>query len=159
MMPSDDKSHDEAPAFGPADIEKAERIGRGRARIFAVQAVLFISWQGIFVSRAADAGVPSGLRLSAWLVWSLALLFLLATGGALIRGRKVRPLLNDEFTRGHRMKAQVTGFWAAAASAIALYILQMFETVTASEAIHIILSFAIGAALLTFSLLERRARA
>lgn len=147
------------PRHDAADVEKADRIGRKRARLFAVQAVLFLGWQGTFLGGRAVSGVPGGIRLSAWLVWSIALLFLLATGGFLLRGRKVRDLLDDEFARSHRMRAQVVGFWAAAISAIVLYILQMVEPMTAREAIHIILSTAIGAGLLTFSLLERRSRA
>ena len=144
--------------YGPADIEKAERLGRKRARIFAFQAILFISWQGMFIREAGHGGIPGGLRLSAWLLWSVALLFLLASGGMLYRARKVRPLLDDELSRSHRMKSQVAGFWAAAGTSLVLYVIQMVEPMTASTAIHIILSFAIAAALLTFSLLERQAR-
>ena len=98
----------------------------------------------------------SAVKLSAWFVWALLLLFLLATGGGLVRHRKLRGLLNDELTRQHRTRACVAGFWAAAAACISLYLVGMFDPVSGREAIHIILSAAVGAALLTFAILERR---
>jgi hypothetical protein len=42
-------------------------------------------------------------------------------------------------------------------SAIAIYVLTMFEAVTGREAVHIVLSFGIAAALLRWGVLERRA--
>jgi protein-S-isoprenylcysteine O-methyltransferase Ste14 len=141
-----------------SDVEKAERLGRRRARIFAVQATLFISWQGLFLSRPAEEAMRSvdRLKISAWFVWVLALLFVLATGGNLLRGRKVRALLNDEFTRRNRAQAYVAGFWAAMISAIGLYLIDLFDVVATREAIHYILSAAIAAALITFAARERR---
>lgn len=141
-----------------ADVERAERLGRRRARIFAVQAILFVSWQGLFFSRAPEASVRAvdTVKISAWFVWALVLLMLLATGGNLLRGRKLRALLNDELTRRNRTQAYVAGFWAAAISAIGLYLINLFEVVTTREAIHLILSAAIGSALITFAARERR---
>ena len=141
-----------------ADVERAERLGRRRARIFAVQALIFIMWQGLFFSRpvAEPMRTVDTVKLSAWFVWVLVLLMLLATGGNLLRGRKVRALLNDEFTRGNRVQAYVAGFWAATISAIGLYLIDLFEAVATREAIHYILSAAIAAALITFAARERR---
>jgi hypothetical protein len=141
-----------------ADVERAERLGRRRARIFAVQATIFISWQGLFFSRVPEGPMRAvdSVKISAWFVWVLALLFLLATGGNLLRGRKVRALLNDEFTRRNRAQAYVAGFWAAASSAILLYLIDLFDVVTTREAIHFILSVAIASALITFAARERR---
>src|SRR3954453_15885766 len=138
-----------------ADIEKAERLGRSRARIFAVQAVLFLSWQGLYFGGGAADRVRAvhQVKISAWLVTAILLLFLLASGGMLICGRKVRGLLNDELTRSHRARAFVFGFWAARASAILLYGIGMFEPLSARDAIHIIMSAAIGTGLMTFLIL------
>src|SRR5215213_5657223 len=99
-----------------SDVERAERLGRRRSRIFAVQAIIFISWQGLFFYRDAEAPMRTvdTIKISAWVVWALLLLMLLATGGNLLRGRNVRALLNDEFTRRNRAQAYVAGFWAAA---------------------------------------------
>jgi hypothetical protein len=49
------------------------------------------------------------------------------------------------------------GFLFAMGSAIAVYILTMVEWVTGREAIHIVMSFGIAAALLRWGMLERRA--
>ena len=140
------------------DVERAERLSRRRARIFAVQAIIFISWQGLFFSRPVEEPMRAvdSVKLSAWFVWVLLLLVLLATGGNFWRGRKVRALLNDEFTRRNRAQAYVAGFWAAAISAIGLYLIDLFDAVTAREAIHLILSAAIASALITFAARERR---
>jgi hypothetical protein len=143
------------------DVERAERIGRKRARLFAVQAVLFLGWQGLFFS--GPAGDPmrtvSAVKLSAWFVWVLLLLFLLATGGGLLRYRRLRGLLNDELTRQNRIAAYAAGFWAAVAACIGLYLVEMFEPVSGREAVHVVLSLAIAAGLLTFSVRERRTAA
>jgi len=144
-----------------ADVAKAEKLARRRARVMAVQAVFFLSWQVLFVTGQAESRVRAvdHFRVSAWLVWSIVLLVLLATGGGLVLGRKVRPLLEDELTRSHRARAYAWGFWAAMVSAIALYAVDMLDPVTAREAIHIIVSAGIGVALLTFSILDRRSQA
>lgn len=139
-------------------VERADRLGRRRVRIFAVQAIIFISWQGLFFSRAPEEAMRAvdTVKISAWFVWVLALLLLLATGGGLLRSRKVRALLNDEFTRRNRAQAYVAGFWAAVVCAIGLYVIDLFEMVSGREAIHAILSAAIAAALITFAAGERR---
>ncbi|MEO7177243.1 MAG: hypothetical protein ABIW83_00215 [Allosphingosinicella sp.] len=141
-----------------SDVEQAERVGRKRARLFLVQATLFLGWQGFFFSGPVEDPMRtvSAVKLSAWLVWVLLLLLLLATGGNLLRHRKLRPLLNDELTRQHRTAGYVTGFWVAVAACVALYVVEMFEPVTGREAVHIVLSAAIAAALVTFAVLERR---
>ena len=49
------------------------------------------------------------------------------------------------------------GFVAGMLGGIVLYLVDQFEAVHAREAIHMILSLGIGAALLRFGMLERRA--
>jgi MFS family permease len=140
------------------DVERAERIGRRRARLFAFQAVLFLSWQGLFFSTPVQEPMRNvdHVKISAWFVWVLALLMMLATGGGLLRHRSLRGLLNDEFTRQNRTVAYVMGFWTAVGTCIGLYVVGMFEPVSGREAVHITLSAAIAAALLNFALRERR---
>jgi hypothetical protein len=141
-----------------SDVERAERIGRRRARLFAAQAVLFLSWQAVHFSALVQAPTRNveAVKLSAWFVWVLALLLMLATGGGLLRHRGLRDLLNDELTRKNRTAAYVMGFWTAVGACIGLYVVGMFEPVSGREAVHIALSAAIAAALLTFALRERR---
>jgi len=120
--------------------EKAGRLVRQRAGLFAAQAALFLVWQGLFFLTPPETPLRSvdSLRLWTWLVWVVALLVLLATGGGLLRRRSLRALLNDEFTRRNRTQAYVAGFWAAAISAVGLYVLNLFDAVTTREAIHLI---------------------
>lgn len=141
-----------------SDVEKAERLGRRRARLFVFQGLLFLVWQATFFSSPAGESLRTvdHVKISAWLVWAIALLVLLATGGGLLRSREVRALLDDELTRRHRTRAYVTGFWMAVASGLALYVIGMFEDVTARETIHTILSIAIGSAMFSFGIHERR---
>ena len=139
------------------DIEKAERIGRSRARLFAAQAILFASWQGLYFGVMDDRmRLVDTVKIWTWLVWVVALLMLLATGGGFLRSRNVRALLNDELTRANRAQAYVAGFWAAMVAAVGFYVIDLFDPVQAREAIHAIVSAAIAAALITFSVRERR---
>lgn len=140
------------------DVERAERVSRSRARMFAVQGIIFIVWQAMFFAGRVDNPMRNvdTFKISAWLVWVVALLLVLATGGALLRGRGIRRLINDELTKLNRARSFAVGFWAAALAGIGLYIVTMFECVTGREAIHFILSAGIGAALLTFAMRELR---
>ena len=140
-----------------SDMEIAERLQRRRARLVILLAVMFVAGQAVYFGNMQDPErLVDQVRVSAWFVWALALLLLLATGGGLFRSASVRALLNDEGTRAHRASALAFGFWAAMAGCILLYIVTMFEAVGAREAVHIVLSFGIGAALLRFGMLERR---
>lgn len=141
-----------------SDVETADRLSRRRARLMPVMAILFLSGQAIFAIGPDDpARAVDQAKVAAWLVWALALLFLLAVGGGAFRGRKVRALMDDEATRAHRGRAYAVGFWLAVSSAIAIYALTAFDRVMPREAIHIIVTAAIAGALLTFGFLEHRA--
>jgi hypothetical protein len=144
-----------------SDVERADRIGRKRARLFAFQGLLFLIWQTTFYTSPAAGPLRTvdSIKISAWLVWAMLLLVLLATGGGFLRGKEVRALLDDELTRRNRTHAYVAGFWAAVLSALAVYCIGMFEVVTGREAIHLILSIAIGTAMFVFGTRERRSAA
>lgn len=142
--------------------ERAERLQHRRARIMAVEAVLFLGLQvNYFTTAHGDIGEPlrtvDHVRLSAMVVMSIALLVLIATGGGWSAGREVRAMMNDETTRDHRRRAIVAGYWAVMASVLGIYVLAQIEPVKLIEAIHIALSFGIAVPLLRFAQLERRA--
>ncbi|HEX8669303.1 MAG TPA: hypothetical protein VF727_13125 [Allosphingosinicella sp.] len=142
------------------DMETAERLGRRRARALPVLAILFISQQASYFagSRADQAGRLGGdFNVSAWLVLSIVLLAALATGGAWFRSKRVRALLNDEVTRAHRTEAFRIGFLATMMGAIALYCMSLFVPIEGREAIHVLMTVGLAAALLRFGKLERRA--
>lgn len=140
------------------DIELAERRTRSRARVMTVSAIFFIAMQASHYGQFNGSRLVDQVKISAWFVWAIALLVVLATGGGLFRGRKVRELMNDESTRAHRASAFAWGFWAAMAGTILLYGLTMIDpSTTARDAVHLILTFGVGAAILRFGILENRA--
>ena len=138
--------------------ERADRLSKRRARVLPALAVIFLAQQASYLNMPAQADRPvDQVKISAWLLLSIVLLVGLGTNGAWFRPRAVRELINDESTRAHRQAGLVYGFWAAMASAIALYVINMFEPVSGRDAIHVIVSLAIASALIRFGMLERRA--
>ena len=143
-----------------SDFETAERLGRRRARMFPILALLFISQQASYFSGGAALEAErnvDAVKLSAWVVMSLVLLFALWSNGFWFRRKAVRDLLNDEATRAHRADALSLGYFCAMLGAIAIYLLSMVEPIHVREALHIVVSLGIAAALLRFGFLERRA--
>jgi hypothetical protein len=137
-------------------VEQAERLGRKRAQIFFVLAIVFFVGQSVYFG-APEATRDSPARIGAWLVLMVLILALLATGGFLLKGRKVRDLLNDESFRANRVAAQATGFWATIITLLVVYVESMFDPLTVNEAAHIVGTIGVGAALISFALRERRA--
>ena len=139
--------------------EKAEYLSKRRARMLPALALIFLSQQATFFSQMSGGEHVSAekAKISAWLVLSVVLLFGLATKGFWLEPKEVRDLVDDENTRANRNEAMRWGFLFAMGSAIGIYVLTMFEVVTGREAVHIVLSFGIAAALLRWGVLERRA--
>jgi uncharacterized membrane protein len=139
--------------------EKAEDLSKRRARMLPALAVIFLSQQATFFSQLSGGEHVSAekAKISAWLVLSVVMLFALATKGFWLEPKEVRDLVDDENTRANRNEAMRWGFLFAMGTAIGVYILTMFDTVTGREATHIIMSFGIAAAILRWAVLERRA--
>jgi hypothetical protein len=139
--------------------EKAENLSKRRARMLPALAVIFLSQQATFFSQMSGGDHVSAekAKISAWLVLSVVMLFALATKGFWLEPKEVRNLVDDENTRANRNEAMRWGFLFAMGTAIGIYILTMFDTVTGREATHIIMSFGIAAAILRWGVLERRA--
>jgi protein-S-isoprenylcysteine O-methyltransferase Ste14 len=137
------------------DINLAEKLTLRRAKGAILLGMLFLF--SMFGSLGVDvpASRPETIKLASWVVWAAALLFLLATGGGLLRSKSVRSLMNDDSTVENRQRAMVTGFWATVLSAFALYGLSLFEPISGREAIRLLLSAAVGASIIKFGLLER----
>jgi uncharacterized membrane protein len=139
--------------------EKADYLSRRRARMLPALAIIFLSQQATFFSQMSGGEHVSAekAKISAWLVLSMVLLLGLATKGFWLERKEVRELVDDENTRANRNEAMRWGFLFAMGSAIGVYVLTMFDTVTGREATHIIMSFGIAAAILRWGWLERRA--
>lgn len=141
------------------DIEKAERLSRRRARMFPILAILFLTQQASFFGdfTAEPTRTVDQVKIAAWLVLSIVLLLALATGGFWFHKAEVRRLLEDESTRANRAEAFRLGFLATMIGAILLYFISLYEPMSGREATHILTTFGLGAALLRFGFLERRA--
>lgn len=133
--------------------ERADDLARRRARVMPVFAILLIAQQATFTGDAR----PDRIRIAAWLVLSVVLLLFLLTGGGWLKGRAVRALLNDETTRAHRARALSLGFGCTMATGIVLYAASLFTPVEGREAVHIMMTVGIAAALIAFAAAERRA--
>ncbi|HTU10661.1 MAG TPA: hypothetical protein VMG08_07140 [Allosphingosinicella sp.] len=138
---------------------RAERLSRRRARLLPVLAVLYLGQQISYFAEPSGAGgrAVDYVKVSAWLVLSVVLLALLITKGFWFHGRAVRDLIDDENTRANRHDALRVGFVAAMLTGIFLYFLDQFEPMPARHAVHAIMSLGLGAALIRFGMLERRA--
>ncbi|HEX8842141.1 MAG TPA: hypothetical protein VF757_07560, partial [Sphingomicrobium sp.] len=137
----------------------ADDLSKRRARMLPALAIIFLSQQATFFSQMSDGQHVSAetAKISAWLVLSVLMLFGLATKGFWLEPKEVRDLIDDENTRANRNEAMRWGFLFSMGSAVAVYVLTMLEVVTGREAVHIVLSFGIAAALLRWAVLERRA--
>ncbi len=138
------------------DVEKAERMGRARSRIFFMLAIVFFTGQSLYFT-SSPATRDSLPRIGGWLILVVLILLLLATGGFLFSGRKVRDLLNDETSRLNRLAAQALGFWATIITTLVVYVESIFDPLSFNEAVHIIVTVGVGAALISFAVRERRA--
>ena len=142
------------------DAETADRLVHRRARMIPAMATIFLAQQASYFSgrRLGDGSrLVDHVALSAWPLLSIVLVIAFATGGSWFRSANVRALMNDESTRLHRAEGFRFGFLATMIAAIVVYILSVFEPISGRDAIHILMSAGIAAALIRFGLLERRA--
>ena len=139
--------------------EKADALSRRRARMLPVLAILYFTQQISFLSALGDDRHRDvdHFKIGAWVVLSLVLMLALATKGFWFQPREVRDLIDDENTRANRLQAMQLGFLFSCAAAIAAYFIAEFEPLTVGETAHLVLTFGLGAALIRFGVLERRA--
>jgi protein-S-isoprenylcysteine O-methyltransferase Ste14 len=138
------------------EMALAEKLTRRRARMCIILGLFFIATMASSLGVDVPTSRPETVKIAAWIVWAAMLLFILATGGGLLRGKTVRALMNDDSTIDNRRRAMVAGFWATVTSAFALYAISLFEPVSGREAIRLLLSAAVGASIIGFGKLELR---
>ena len=140
--------------------ERADYLSKRRARMLPVLAIIFLSQQATFFSTVNSPAPHSAyaVKISAWLVLSIVLLAALSTKGFWLQPREVRNLIDDENTRANRNEAMRWGFQFSMAAAIAVYALTLFEVaITARDAVHIVMTIGLAAALIRWGVLEKRA--
>ena len=135
-------------------IEQADQLGRRRARSAIALAIIFLTTQA--GSIASEGGSRPNLP---FLLWVLVLVVILFFGGGWFRAAGVRQAMNDETTQAHRRSAMACGFLIALVGSVLLYIATFFEPVSAREALRLLLTMTIAAALIRFGNLEKRALA
>jgi hypothetical protein len=139
--------------------ERADFLSRRRARILPVLAIIYLTQQASYITmRSGPADRPvDAVKISAWLVLSAVLLAAIATKGFWLQPREVRAMIDDEVTRANRSDAMRFGFVFAMLTCIVVYFITMFEPVNGRDAVHIVMSDGLGAALIRWGWLERRA--
>ena len=144
---------------GRSISERADRLSRRRARILPALAIIYIIQQASYITMRSGTALRAvdQVKISAWLVLSAVLLAAIATNGFWFHPREVRSMLDDEVTRTNRADAMRFGFIFAMLTCIVIYFSTMFQTVDGRDAVHIVMSDGLGAALIRWGWLERRA--
>jgi protein-S-isoprenylcysteine O-methyltransferase Ste14 len=136
------------------DIERAERMSRGRAAIMALAALVLVI--NLVLQYGNPAYVGADPRGASWLVVIGLWLFILWNGGGLRLKGNMRALLNDELSLQNRARALSTGFYVAVLGALVLYAIEWRVPVGAGDALKIVSAGALAAALLRYAWLEWR---
>jgi len=142
-----------------SDAEEAERLSRRRAGMMPALGLLLLAQQAVFFTAEDRMRLVDQIRTTGWLALAAVILLMLVTGGYWLKPRAMRDLMEDEVTRANRASALTLGFVFAICAAIGLYALEAFlpGSVATLEAIHLIVTAGLLAALLRFAYLERRA--
>jgi hypothetical protein len=138
------------------DIEKAERMSRGRAMLMTLAAAVLVLNVVIQYGHAEYAG--AGPRGGSWLVLIGLWTFILWNGGGLQPRGRIRALLNDELSLQNRSRALSLGFYTAILLALACYVGEWLTAIAAGDALKIVSAGSISAALLRYAWLEWRFR-
>ena len=129
---------------------------RGRTCFFVLAIVFFAGQSLYFGAPGATRDIHAGV--GAWLILVCLMLMLLATGGFLLSGRKCAICSTTRALAANRVAAQADRLSGRRSfRCIAVYVESIFDPVTLNEAIHIIGTLGVGAALISFAVRERRA--
>lgn len=136
-----------------ASVEKAERASSVRAGLMAVGALIlalnvWLQWGG------SDPLRPDS-RSALWILLVALWTVVLATGGGLALGRRMRALLNDELSQRNRARAIAAGFYAMLAAALGLYVVAWNSQIASGDSVRLITAAGLSTALFVYSWLER----
>ena len=140
--------------------ERATRIEDRTTRILIGSGLMFGLWQlgflMLFVPRDGALRRVDLVASTAFVLWSAALLMLLATGGGAFRVRAVREILDDELARSQRARAYQNAFWMMMLVTLAAYASAQFVHLDARLLAHATLSTGVLVAVATLAVLRRR---
>lgn len=136
-----------------ASVEKAERASNLRAAFMAAGALILAinAWAQWGSAEALRPGFSSGLWIAMVVTWTAVL----ATGGGLALGKRMRALLNDEMSLRNRARAIAAGFYAMLAAALGLCFFAWNAQVAAGDAVRLVAATGLSTALFVYSWLER----
>lgn len=136
-----------------ASVEKAERASSVRSSLMAAGALILAinAWLQWGSAEALRPGFSSGLWVAMVAVWTAVL----ATGGGLALGKRMRALINDELSLRNRARAVAAGFYAMLATALGLYVAAWYAEIAGGDALRLITAVGLATALFVYSWLER----
>jgi hypothetical protein len=131
-----------------------KKVARRRRTILAGAAMLLIVFAGYMTLTPSETWRAVDIvRTSAFLLLAVIVALRSTTAFSLI-GRN--PVLDDELTRANRASAARVGFWAFLLTAIACFGASLFEAVSATQIIPLLIGVGAMAAALRFAVLEGR---
>ncbi len=137
-----------------ASVERAERASSLRAGLMAAGALILAIVAWLDWGRSEPPGPDS--RSAMWILLVATWTAVLATGGGLALGRRMRALINDELSLRNRTRATAAGFYAMLAAALGLYVAAWEIDVADGDALRLITAAGLSTALFVYSWLERR---
>jgi hypothetical protein len=137
-----------------ASVERAERASSRRASLMAAGALIlaltaWLQWG------EADSLDPRN-RSALWVLLVAAWTLVLATGGGLALGKRMRALINDELSLRNRARATAAGFYAMLAAALGLYVVGWNVQIASGDGVRLVTAAGLSTALFVYSWLERR---
>ena len=138
-----------------SDIEKAERLGRKRARLLVIVGLMLPLLQYAYLDQTDGSALPPH-RLVLWGFMVLTVLFALTTGGGFGFGSKVRHLVNDESARANRNAAARLGFAICVLTGLGTAIYANSHAVSGQFAAQAIITAGLTTASICFGVLEWR---
>ena len=133
-------------------IEGAERASRGRAILMATAGVVLLI--NVAIQWGNPHYVEAGVRGGSWILLIGLWMFILANGGGLRLGGRMRALLNDELSLRNRAHALAAGFYAMLAAGLAVYAASWRIDIVAGDSIKLITAVGLATALLVYAWLE-----
>ncbi len=137
-------------------VATAERMTWWRMHLACLLGIVMVTQGG----RVADMQIihpNKDATVISWVTWIVVLIFFAMFASGLWQGARLRTLLNDEGSRANRQIAVRTGFWAMLAVSVGCYVASHYIAMETRPTLHVVVAMGVGAALLTFSRLERRA--
>ena len=140
--------------------DNVERLSTIRRIVLMISAGSFLAWQVPMMDRtqeiaARPEGVSSLISLGGFVIWIMALLFLIGPWARLSRRRGEHEALNDELVQANRGRAWMVGYLAMMLASAGMFALSLFEPVMGVESAHLILVVGVVVPMFCFAFLER----